>query len=125
MFDEAMNAGRRIGLLATFAPAVPSMSEAFLRQAASAGRQVELETHCVAAAHAAARVGNTSEHDALVVSGLAALAHCDAIMLAHFSTATALPAARAALAGTGVRVLAAPDAGVARMKELVLERNRG
>lgn len=44
MFDEAMDAGSRIGLLATFGPSVPSMEKEFRDLAEKRGKTVYLES---------------------------------------------------------------------------------
>ena len=119
MFVAALRSGRRIGLLATFEPAVASMVDAFGRQAAQQGIDARLEVVCVPEAIVAARAGDVATHDRLVVQALPRLQTCDAIMLAHFSTSTALAAARAA---TAVPVLSAPEAAVLALKEAVERR---
>jgi aspartate/glutamate racemase len=109
MFDEALRHGRRIGLLATFAPSVVSMASE-LRQARP---DVELKTHCIASAMAALRAGDVEAHDRLCAEAAPKLAGCDAIMLAQFSTARARAAVEKAVA---CPVLASPDSAVLRMK---------
>jgi Asp/Glu/hydantoin racemase len=109
MFDEALRHGRRIGLLATFAPSVASMASE-LRQARP---DVELKTHCIASAMAALRAGDAEAHDRLCAEAAPKLAGCDAIMLAQFSTARARAAVEKAVA---CPVLTSPDSAVLRMK---------
>ena len=115
MFEDALRAGTRIGMLATFAPAVASMEEEFRALAKARGIAATLETICVPEAIAAARAGDISMHDRLVTEAAPRLAHCEAVMLAHFSTSTALDGVRAVL---GCPVLSAPEAAVDALRRL-------
>ena len=116
MFDAALAAGARIGMLATFAPAVASTEAAFLRRAAQLGKKADIETVLVEHAWQAARAGDIARHDALVADAVERLQHCDAIMLAHFSTSTALERARSR---SRVAVLSAPHAAVEALRARV------
>lgn len=116
MFQAAFGHGRRIGMVATFEPAVAGMEEEFREAAAGAAVDARIETVCVPAAMAALRAGDTQTHNMLVAEAALTLAEADAIMLAHFSTSRAL----AAVAGATTRpVLTSPDAAVARLKALL------
>lgn len=116
MFREAIAAGDRIGMLATFAPAVATMEEEFRQFAAEAGSPATLETIVVPDAIEALRQGDADSHNRLVAEMAPRLADHDAVMLAHFSTSRAADSVRSAVE---VPVLAAPEAAVARMKTLV------
>lgn len=116
MFREAIAAGNRIGMLATFAPAVATMEEEFRQFAAEAGSPATLETIVVPDAIEALRQGDADSHNRLVAEMAPRLADHDAVMLAHFSTSRAADSVRSAVE---VPVLAAPEAAVARMKTLV------
>lgn len=119
MFSTALRTGRRIGLLATFPPAVDSMIAAFHRQAVAEGVEATIEAVCVPHAIVAARAGDIATHNRLVVQALPQLGACDAIMLAHFSTSTALDDACAA---TNIPVLSAPQAAVLALKAAIEQR---
>lgn len=108
MFHEAIALGDRIGLLASFAPSVPPMAEEF----AALGRG-ELVTACAPDALTALQSGDGAAHDTLLAAAATALAHCDAIMLAQFSTARARDAVHEA---TGLPVLTSPDSAVAALR---------
>ncbi|UJW83143.1 aspartate/glutamate racemase family protein [Hydrogenophaga sp. SL48] len=114
MFDEALQAGRRIGMLATFAPAVPNMERDFRAAAKLRGIDVDIESVCVPEAMNAARAGDTVRHNQLLVEATSRLAHCDAVMLAQFSTSVALDDVQSVLA---CPVLSSPDAAVALLKK--------
>ena len=116
MFREAIGRGRRIGMLATFAPSVLTMTEEFEQFVAEAGAKATLETIVVEGAMDALRKGDADRHNALIAARAPELAHCDAIMLAHFSTSRALAAVTAAVK-TPVRT--APDAAVDRIRAAI------
>jgi Asp/Glu/hydantoin racemase len=113
MFDAALDRGPRLGMLATFGPSVASM-EAELRDAAAArGLDATLTTVLVEGALDALKAGDAATHDCLVAARAAELAGCDAVMLAHFSTARALTAVRAVIAAP---VLASPASAVMKLR---------
>ena len=116
MFREAIGRGRRIGMLATFAPSVLTMTEEFEQFVGEAGGGATLETIVVEGAMDALRKGDADRHNALIAARAAELAHCDAIMLAHFSTSRALAAVSAAVK---TPVLTAPDAAVDRIRAAI------
>ena len=116
MFREAIGRGRRIGMLATFAPSVLTMTEEFEQFVGEAGGGATLETIVVEGAMDALRKGDAARHNALIAARAPELAHCDAIMLAHFSTSRALAAVTAAVA---TPVLTAPDAAVDRIRAAI------
>ena len=118
MFLEAIATGRRVGMVATFAPAVATMLDEFTECVAATGRQATLEHIVAAPAMDHLRRGDAETHNRLVAEAAAGFSDCDAIMLAHFSTSRAAEAARAK---TKVPVLTAPDAAVARMRQLIEE----
>jgi len=117
MFDAALAAGNRIGMVATFAPAVASMEEEFREAAQAAGSGAELRATVAAGAMDALRAGDEATHNRLVAESARGLAGCDAIMLAHFSTARALEAVRKSVRQP---VLTAPHAAMERLRSLVL-----
>jgi Asp/Glu/hydantoin racemase len=116
MFEAALAAGRRIGMLATFGPSVAGMEDEFRQLAARRGATARLETVCIEAAMRALKAGDGATHDGLLAEATPRLAQCDAVLLAHFSTARAEAAVRAALP---CPVLTAPGAAVERLKSLV------
>jgi Asp/Glu/hydantoin racemase len=117
MFREAIAAGDRIGMLATFAPSVATMEEEFRQFAAEAGAAATLETIVVPDAIDLLRAGDADAHNRLVAELAPRFADHDAIMLAHFSTSRAAERVRSEV---DVPVLAAPEAAVTRMKALVV-----
>jgi len=116
MFREAIAAGGRIGMLATFEPAVSTMTKEFEEFVAHDGAAASLRTVLVENAIDALRKGDVQTHNRLVAERSVELADCDAVMLAHFSTSRAREAVQAKL---NVPILSAPDAAVVRMRTLV------
>ena len=116
MFREAIGRGRKIGMLATFAPSVVTMTEEFEQFVAETGASATLETIVVEGAMDALRKGDAERHNTLIAARAPELAHCDAIMLAHFSTSRALAAVSAAVK---TPVLTAPDAAVDRIRAAI------
>jgi hypothetical protein len=116
MFEAALGMGRHIGMLATFAPSVGSMEGEFREMTAAGGKRAIIETYCVPGAMAALKGGNGAEHDRLIAEAAPRFANCDAVLLAHFSTARAAPGVAAAL---GRPVLTSPGSAVARLKEII------
>jgi hypothetical protein len=116
MFGAALEAGRRIGMLATFAPSVGSMEEEFRAMAEASGSRATIETYCVPGAMAALKAGDGGEHDRLISEAAPRFADCDAVLLAHFSTSRA-----AGQVGTVLDrpVLTSPGSAVAKLKAVI------
>ena len=117
MFRAAMSAGKKIGMLATFAPSVLTMTEEFDQFVRETGSNATLKTIVVEGAMDALRKGDASVHNELVAGRARDLADCDAIMLAHFSTSRAAEKVGVAVS---VPVLTAPDAAVDRLKSITV-----
>jgi hypothetical protein len=117
MFEAALAAGKRIGMLATFPPSVAGMEDEFRELASRCNPAARLETLCIDAAIRALKAGDGPAHDRLLAEAAPRLAHCDAVVLAHFSTARAEAAVQPVLP---CPVLTAPGAAVAKLKSLVV-----
>ncbi|HUC18381.1 MAG TPA: aspartate/glutamate racemase family protein [Acetobacteraceae bacterium] len=116
MFEAALDIGGRIGMLATFAPAVASMEEEFRDLARQKGSDATLETIVVPGARAALVAGDLAEHDRLIADAASAFDHSSAIMLAHFSMAIA----KGAVGARSDRViLSAPGSAVMKLKSAI------
>jgi Asp/Glu/hydantoin racemase len=114
--DEALAAGPRIALLATFPATIPSMRAELEELAAARGQTVRIDTVVVYGALAALKAGRDDEHDALIAHAAAALPPVDALVLAQFSMARAAPTIAPA---AGRRVVTTPDSAVRCLKALV------
>jgi Asp/Glu/hydantoin racemase len=118
MFREAIAAGGRIGMLATFQPAVSTMTIEFDGFVKQAGASATLDTIVAEGAIAALRNGDAETHNRLVAERAVDFQGYDAVMLAHFSTSRAREAVQAKL---NIPILSAPDAAVTRMRFLIEE----
>ncbi|MCV3738852.1 aspartate/glutamate racemase family protein [Rhizobium sp. TRM96647] len=116
MFRDALTRGGRIGMVATFAPAVSTMESEFAAFAAEMDRSARLETVLAEGAIESLRRGDREDHDRRVAQAARDLVDCDAIMLAHFSTTRAAQAVRRAV---NIPVLTAPEAAVSRLRALI------
>lgn len=116
MFDAALARGTRVGMVATFAPSIPTMTEEFEQASRARGGAASLQSIVAEGAMDALRSGDTARHNTLVAEAAQALSAVDVIMLAQFSTSRALDAVRARVQ---VPVLTAPDAAVAKLKASV------
>lgn len=121
MFHEAVAQGKNIGMLATFGPAVATMTEEFNEYIAQHNSPATLTTILVADAIDLLKKGDAESHNRLVAARARDLAHCDVIMLAHFSTSRAADAVRQQVS---IPVLTAPHAAVKRIKASVLAGNQ-
>jgi len=119
MFMEAVAQGNNIGMLATFAPAVETMTEEFNDYVARQGSRAKLTTLLVEDAIDLLKKGDPESHNRLVAAQARELAHCDVIMLAHFSTSRAADSVRRQVS---IPVLTAPHAAVKRMKASVMAK---
>ena len=111
MFREAAGMGRRLGLLASFAPSLEPMTREFADLS-----QAELTTACAPEAMDALRAGDGTGHDQRLAEAAAGMIGCEAIMLAQFSTARARDAVAEA---TGKSVLTSPDSAVRALRILL------
>jgi Asp/Glu/hydantoin racemase len=109
MIEQAAATGRRIGLLATFAPTLASMPAEF-------PGSVQVVPKLAAGALAALDRGDRAEHDRLVAEASRELCDCDLIALAQYSMA---PAAALVVEASGRPVLTTPDSAVRKLKELL------
>ena len=115
MIDEAVAfasaRGGSIGLLASFAPTLPSMLPEF-------PASVQVQTALAQSAMTALNRGDMAAHDAAVLEASDRLvaAGCSVIALAQFSMART---AAAVAARTGLPVLTTPDTAVQRLRVLL------
>lgn len=114
MFSEALRLGKRIGMLATFAPSVVTMEAEFAEFAQQQQSEATLKTLVVEGAIEQLRQGNAQQHNRLVAERAPELEDCDVIMLAHFSTSGALQAVSETVRN---RVLTAPHSAVTALKQ--------
>lgn len=108
MIQDASALGRRVGLVATFAPTLESMPAEF-------PPDVTLECLLAEGALAALNDGNGERHDQLIAAAALKLAArgCEVIALAQFSMARAKSLVERS---TGLPVLSTVDSAVAELK---------
>ena len=88
MADRAVQAGRRIGVVATLPTTLEPTADLIQRRAQKAGRQVELTSRLCAGAFDALMSGDAAKHDAMVAGALRALSQqVEVIVLAQASMA--------------------------------------
>jgi hypothetical protein len=109
MIEEAVAAGRTLGLMATFAPTLASMPQEF-------PAAITLRPKLVEGAMAALDRGDVDLHDRLAGEAASELSGCDAIALAQFSLARAAPLVAAA---TGREVFTTPHSAVRKLRRLL------
>lgn len=113
MFEAALDAGTRIGMLATAPFAVAQLEDEFREMAAKRGGRATLKTRLVDGAMVALTGGDAATHNRLIAEAAPDLAGCDAVILAHFSTSRAQSLVEERLS---VPVLTAPGAAVLKLK---------
>ncbi len=107
MIAQAVEQGRKIGLLSTFAPTLVSMPPEF-------PGSVEIVPKLAEGALAALDRGDRAEHDRLVGEASKDLRDCDLIALAQYSMA---PAAALVARLSGRPVVTTPDSAVLKLKQ--------
>ena len=117
MFDLALAAGARIGLIASFGPSVASLSADFADAARVSGKAVECVAVHASGAFESLAQGDGARHDALVAEAARHLPAVDAIMLGQFSMARARAAVASARHGT--LVLTSPEAAVRQLRRRI------
>ena len=116
MIEAALEAGPRIGVLATVAPTIPSISAEIEEKARQTGRNVTLSACYVENAFAAMAAGDGEAHDRMVADAAAKVTNVDVIVLAQFTLSRAAPAVAQA---TDIPVLNSPGAAVEKMRTLL------
>ena len=117
MFDKAFEYGLKVGMLASFLPAVAPMEAEFNESAKKIGSNATIETVCVSAALDAAKVGNYKLHNQQLLNALPHFNNFDVLLLAHFSMAPAIDVIQRDIS---IPVLTSPHAAVERLKTLLL-----
>ena len=124
MFEDALRAALKahendaevlnIGLVATFAASIVSMSEEFNALTAGLERPVKLHSLFVPHAMDALAQGHAQEHHRLIAEGVQTMPGCDVIMLAQFSMAAAQTLAQTK---TSAPILTSPECAVLALQK--------
>ncbi|MEK6712254.1 MAG: aspartate/glutamate racemase family protein [Nitrospinota bacterium] len=120
MLEEALERGRRIRLMATFEPSIPSMLKELREMAAQRGKEIQVDRCHVPGALEALESKNPELHDALIAEAARKAPPCDVILLAQFSMARALPLVSK---WVDIQVLSSPESAVAKLRGLMASLN--
>ena len=110
-FEEAIDAGARIGLMVTFPPSLPTLEAELHAMARAAGRRVTVTGCGVEGALAALKAGDAARHNALIADAAASMPEVDALVLGQFSMAQARPAI-----DQKRRVITTPESAVRKLR---------
>lgn len=114
MLEEALAAGTRIGLIATFEPSMPALKAELDDMGRARGVELTIRMATVHGALAALHEGQPAEHDRLIAAAAARLEDCQALVLGQFSMASA---AVCIPERPGRKVLTSPASAVMRLKQ--------
>ncbi|MCX5733865.1 MAG: aspartate/glutamate racemase family protein [candidate division NC10 bacterium] len=119
MIAAALEAGVRIGVVATNPPAAPAATAQLQAGATARGRDIHVVESVADGAFAIGNAGDAATHDRMVVEAALRIADTvDVICLAQVSMALARTAVQAKV---NVPVLTSPETAVARLKALLSE----
>ncbi len=117
MIAAALDAGNRIGVVATNPPAAPAAAAQLRAGAKARGVEVRVVESVADGAFAIGNSGDAATHDRMVVEAAKRIAHeVDVLCLAQVSMALARSAVQAAVQ---VPVLTSPATAVARLRKLL------
>jgi Asp/Glu/hydantoin racemase len=119
MIAAALDAGTRIGVVATNPPAPPAAAAQLLAGAKARGTKIQVVESVADGAFAIGNGGDAATHDRMVVEAALRIADTvDVICLAQVSMALARTAVQAKV---NVPVLTSPETAVARLRALLAE----
>jgi Asp/Glu/hydantoin racemase len=114
-YEEALKAGRRIGVIATFEPSLAPMVTDLQALADLRRIPITIESRFARGALAELQAGRADEHDAAIAETAASCTNADIILLCQFSMARAAPLVAQR---TGCRVLTTPTTAVAKLRRI-------
>ncbi|MBI2510376.1 MAG: Asp/Glu/hydantoin racemase [Opitutae bacterium] len=118
MADQAVQTGRRIGVIATLPTTLNPTKDLVQRRAVAAGKSIELTAVLVEGAFEALMSGDAAKHDALVATALRTLAsHVDVIVLAQASMARVVETL--APEDRRIPILASPPLAIAHLAKVL------
>lgn len=115
-FAEALDRGRRIGLVASFGPSIPALTAELKQMAGQRERSVTVVPEIADGALAALKGGDGAGHDRIVADAVRRLPSVDVVILGQFSLARARADAEAV---TDAPVVTTPDSAVAALRRAV------
>jgi len=116
MFEDALKAGSKICMLATFGPSIPSMEQEFFSLAEANSKKIHLESVLQEQAMGLLQSGDVDSHNRLLKEAAEKLAGHDAVMLAQFSTSLA---AEVVSEVVDCDVLTSPRSAIAKMRSAI------
>ena len=116
LVEAAFSMGRRFAVISTAKDSAPLLTADLRRYADAHGLELATEEHVAAGAMDALFAGDLDRHDGMIADAAASAGTCDAVLLAQFSMTRAAELARQR---SGKRVLTAPDAAVAKLKQML------
>ena len=114
MVEEALARSSRFVLMATFKPAIASISREIQTRATELGRSVSIDPVFVEHAFKAAQDGDIATHDRLIAESSPCTGDAEVICFAQFSMSSA---AEACARRSGKRVLTTPDSAVRCLRQ--------
>ena len=119
MADQAVQIGKRIGVIATLSTTLEPTSDLVKRRAAAAGKEIELVSRLCEGAFDALMSGDTATHDKMVGDALKQLSkETDVILLAQASMARVVDTLDAA--DKRVPILASPTIAIQHLASVLL-----
>ena len=119
MADQAVQTGKRIGVIATLSTTLEPTSDLVKRRAAAAGKEIELTSQLCDGAFDALMSGDTATHDKMVGDALKQLSKdVDVILLAQASMARVVDSLEAA--DKRVPILASPTIAIQHLASVLL-----
>ncbi len=115
MFEKALSMGDRITMVYTFPPALAGMEQEFLEEAARCQSSARIQSVYAEGARQAVEQGDIEKHNEIISNTISSVKDADAILLAHFSMATAERDARSV---TDIPVISSPTTAIEKMKSL-------
>jgi Asp/Glu/hydantoin racemase len=115
-FEEALQAGQRIGLMVSFGPAIPPLKAELEEMARAQGRNPEIMTAVAAGALEALQAGHADEHDRIAMETAGRLPPLDVLVLGQFSLARAAAGIKSR---TGLHVITTPDSAVRKLRRVL------
>lgn len=116
MLSEALDAGPRIGLLATFEPSIPALEAELEAMAKARGMALSVKARALPQALNALHDGRAEEHDRIIAAAADELGDCDALILGQFSMASA---AEIIAPRPGRRILTSPASAVMQLQRML------
>ena len=117
LYDELLDNGGRIALLATFAPTIPSMMAEIAAYSGTKSASLRVDTHLVEGALDALQNNRPDEHNRLIADAARSFANHNAIAFAQFSMA---PARALAEAHIKIPLLTTPDTAIRKLRTLMV-----